>query len=191
MDIRENISASITVLGLTRYQVAKATGIPQSNLSAFLKGKDTLSVKKIEQVMDYLAGLLKDLKRYKIRFKLSDGNEVNCRMSAPSSDVAIARIQSSLEFQTFKEKTEIVSVSTEIDGGEVDIKPEKFTLKESETPNFWVVSDTTRNVVVKFKKGDFAQQKVTVLFEGLSEIEIATSLKEIGEYVAKYHPELL
>lgn len=191
MDIRENISASITVLGLTRYQVAKATGIPQSNLSAFLKGKDTLSVKKIEQVMDYLAGLLKDLKRYKIRFKLSDGNEVNCRISAPSSDVAIARIQSSLEFQTFKEKAEIVSVSTEIDGGEVDINPEKFTLKESETPNFWVVSDTTRNVVVKFKKGDFAQQKVTVLFEGLSEIEIATSLKEIGEYVAKYHPELL
>jgi len=191
MDIRENISASITVLGLTRYQVAKVTGIPQSNLSAFLKGKDTLSVKKIEQVMDYLAGLLKDLKRYKIRFKLSDGNEVNCRISAPSSDVAIARIQSSLEFQTFKEKAEIVSVSTEIDGGAVDINPEKFTLKESETPNFWVVSDTARNVVVKFKKGDFAQQKVTVLFEGLSEIEIATSLKEIGEYVAKYHPELL
>lgn len=49
-EIRKAIEAS----GLTRYQIAKDTGIAQSQLSRLVNGERGLSVEAIEQLAHYL-----------------------------------------------------------------------------------------------------------------------------------------
>jgi hypothetical protein len=59
MTIREEISNHLAKLGLTKYafcktEIAKEHKITLPNLCDYLKGKDTLSIKKLEPVLDYL-----------------------------------------------------------------------------------------------------------------------------------------
>lgn len=48
---------------VTRYQIAKDTGIDQTTLSLFVNGKRGLSIERVEIVLDYLGYEIEIVKR--------------------------------------------------------------------------------------------------------------------------------
>lgn len=189
--IRQQIISALAVLGLSQYAFCKEYDIPLSNFSAYLNGKNTLSADKIDTILKILTARINALKRFKIVIKLSTGDEVQAAVIAETLDKAIQRLQQQPEFLNFIGEKSILTVS----GKEIEktgINPEMFCLQKSETPNFWVVTDLRTNIVCKFRQGDFANQKNTILFDNnLSELDIAKSLREIAEYLTIYHKELI
>ena len=70
----------------------------------------------------------------------------------------------------------------------------RFVFGESkEKPNWFVVTDTTEMFVVRFEKGKYNETVIiTPLNDNVSSaLQSAISLREIGEYLVKYHPEVL
>ena len=65
----------------------------------------------------------------------------------------------------------------------------KYILQKSTHPNKWVLTDTTNKIVVTFEDGAFnSTQKVTLLDDTrLTSNELAKAMREIGEWVVKYH----
>lgn len=66
----------------------------------------------------------------------------------------------------------------------------RYIIQQSSThPNKWVLTDTTNKIVVTFEDGAFnSTQKVTMLDDTrLTANELATAMRELGEWVVKYH----
>lgn len=65
----------------------------------------------------------------------------------------------------------------------------KYVIKESETPGWWVVTDTDNLVVVRFKEHEFNEtQKVTVLKEStITPMALPRIMREIGDWIAAHH----
>ena len=65
----------------------------------------------------------------------------------------------------------------------------KYIIQKSETPGWWVVTDTENLVVVKFQEHKFNEtQQVTMLEEcNLSALQIARVMREMDDWVAAHH----
>ena len=194
MDIRQNIINSLAVLGLSRRQFCKQHGIALSNFSAFLNGGNTLSVERVQDIMQILTAELAKLRRFLIKVVLSNGNRANARVSAINGDVAIQRIMQQPELINFIGNAEILKISyEEIHVGE-SVQPENYLLQPSTDKGWWVCTDKRRNSVGKFKEHDFQNtQKNTVLFDNgnVDELEVATAMREMGDYLIAHHSDIL
>lgn len=76
---------------------------------------------------------------------------------------------------------------------------ERFNLVKSQNlPDWWVLTDTKNNIVVRFKEKFYNEtQKVTTLDDDKDALEkiggvqaLARALREIGEWVVKYHGDI-
>ena len=65
----------------------------------------------------------------------------------------------------------------------------KYIIQKSTHPNKWVLTDKCNGIVVTFEDGAFnSTQKVTLLDDThLTANELATAMRELGEWVVKYH----
>ena len=65
----------------------------------------------------------------------------------------------------------------------------KYIIQKSETPGWWVVTDTENLVVLKLQEHRFNEtQKVTMLEEcNLSALQVARIMREMGDWVARHH----
>jgi hypothetical protein len=191
--VRKQIIQALQILGISKYQFCKENNVALSNFCAFLKGGNTLSTKKVQEILDILEKRLNTLKRWEVFITLSNDNEVVVRISAPDGEAALHLILQQPEFIKFAAGCTISRYKfREI--GKYKIDPKNFVLQESQTKGWWVVTDTRFNIVVKFQKGNFdVTKKQTILFEmnKMSELDTATSLKEIYEFLCEYHSELL
>lgn len=133
------------------------------------------------------------MKRFLIKITLSGNYQANIRVAAEDGGAAIARVIQSPEFLSFLGDREILNIEFE-EIPFVAVNPDNYLLQPSATAGWWVVTDTRRNIVVKFKEGDFnASQQNTVLFDdaAVSELEYATAMREIAEYLQQYHKEII
>lgn len=191
--MREQIIQALQMLGISKYQFCKENNVTLSNFCAFLKGGNTLSTKKVQEILDILEKRLNTLKRWEVFIVLSNGNEVVVRIPAPDGEAALHLVLQQPMFRKFAAGCTILRYKfREIDKYKID--PKNFVLQESHTKGWWVVTDTRFNIVVKFQQGNFdATKKTTILFDinKMSELDISTSLKEITEFLRTYHSELL
>lgn len=69
----------------------------------------------------------------------------------------------------------------------------KYILQKSTQPNKWVLTDAENGVVLTFEQGKFNDtQKVTFLENSNKTAnELATILREMGEWAVKYHKNKL
>lgn len=70
----------------------------------------------------------------------------------------------------------------------------RFILQKSTRPGWWVLTDTSNGIVVRFEQGRFNEsQKITWLNdEPVSDyMQIARIMREIGEYMYENHKELI
>ena len=65
----------------------------------------------------------------------------------------------------------------------------KYLLQESETPGWWVFTDTENKVVIRFKEHEFNDtQEVTVLEDGdINPLSAARIMREMGDWLAAHH----
>lgn len=191
--MRNKIIQALQMLGISKYQFCKENNVALSNFCAFLKGGNTLSTKKVQEILDILTKKINTLKRWEVFILLSNGAEVVVRIPAPDGETACRLILEQPEFRKIAAGCTILRYKfREID--KYKINPKNFVLQESQTKGWWVVTDTRFNIVVKFQQGNFdVTKKTTILFEinKMSELDTATSLKEISEFLATYHSELL
>lgn len=189
--IRTQIKNALTILGLSQYQFCKDNGIALSNFSAYMKGKNTLSAEKLSEIMSVLSNLTNALKRFKLTVKLDNGDVINCAVTARDMQHAIDRLNSTPEFINFVGENKVVSV----DGCEIGketVNPDNFVLQKSETDGFWVLTDLRTKIVCKFRQGCFEEQKNTLLFDGeFDELTLATSMREMSDYMLQYHSDLI
>ena len=133
------------------------------------------------------------MKRFLIKIILLNGYLANIRVTAEDGDAAIRRIENQPEFLDFIDGSEISKIEVE-EIPLVPISPDNYLLQPSATKGWWVVTDIKRNIVVKFQQGKFNDsQQNTILFDDatMNELEYATAMREIGEYLFQYHKNLL
>lgn len=65
----------------------------------------------------------------------------------------------------------------------------KYLLQESETPGWWVFTDTEHKIVIRFKEHEFNDsQEVTVLEDGETNPHIlARVMREMGDWIGRHH----
>lgn len=72
----------------------------------------------------------------------------------------------------------------------------RFKLEKSaHQQDWWVLTDTDNNVVIRFEQGRYNEtQKVSILSDGAvterTPGELAKAIREMGEYVVKYHGDI-
>ncbi|MBR1377948.1 MAG: hypothetical protein IJ557_02335 [Bacteroidaceae bacterium] len=134
------------------------------------------------------------MKRFDFFIRLSDGvSEIHARAIGETAEEALDQLQKQKEYVEFVGEKTVAEVKLMGVSDVNDIKAGRFNLSPSmQEEGWWVVADTQRNVVVRFQEHAFnATYKATPLNDDYPALELATSLREIGEYVATYYPYLL
>lgn len=69
----------------------------------------------------------------------------------------------------------------------------RYVLQESETPGWWVFTDTEHKVVIRFKEHRFNEtQEVTMLDESLvNPMSVARIMREMGDWIVAHHAEIV
>lgn len=135
------------------------------------------------------------MNQYRVIIKLSNEEEVDAKVAAESEEHAVKRLVDTPQFRQFVGTSKIRETSITLLGEykEVD-NTARFVFGESkEKTNWFVVTDTVEMFVVRFEKGRYNETAIiTPLNDNISsDLQSATSLREIGEYLVKYHPEVL
>lgn len=136
--------------------------------------------------------------RYLVKLMCERADEVvEARVDARTPEEAIDRVLQLPQVQeTVKNKW---GVGTEI---EVEVEPiedavldkDRFLLQPSKEEGWYVLTDTQLLITLRFRAGDFnGSQKVTQLDESriTNPMDIATSLRLMGDWIQKYHRELI
>lgn len=134
------------------------------------------------------------MNRYSIIINLACGDRVEAKSVGNTQDDALSRLMATEQFQKFVADREITS--TEIDFIETVgvLASDNYVLQKSDTRDGWyVVTDKINNVVIQFEKGRFNETAhITPLFDFPKEpVGTATILREIGEYLATYHKDII
>ena len=134
------------------------------------------------------------MNRYKILITLENGNRVDAKAIGENQADALERLIATEQFQQFAAGSPIVKTDIRFSGKAVPVSPDNYLLQESkERSGWWVVTDTKNNIVIQFEEHRFNETAhITPLYDLPREpVGTATLLREIGEYLALYHKELL
>ena len=69
----------------------------------------------------------------------------------------------------------------------------KYLIQKSETPGWWIVTDTENMVVIKFQEHKFNETQMITMLEDcqLSALQLARIMREMGDWVAQHHINLV
>jgi len=134
------------------------------------------------------------MNRYEIRMTFSDGDELHARAVGETAGDAVKRVcetQEAIDYMAGREP-----VSTEVtDMGEfvpVSGDPGRFDLQpSSERDGWWVATDKDNGLVIRFAEGDFNGTAKATPLEDMDAIMAASSMRELADWLAIYHRDLL
>lgn len=136
--------------------------------------------------------------RYFVKIMCERADEmVEARVDARTPEEAIDKVMQQPQVQ------EIVKNKWGRDAEiEVEVEPiedavldkDRFLLQPSKEEGWYVLTDTQLLITLRFRAGDFnGSQKVTHLDDSriTNPMDIATSLRLMGDWIQKYHRELI
>lgn len=127
---------------------------------------------------------------YIITLTLNNGDEVRARVTADSPEEATARLTSSEQYLNFIAGKEVVAIDCTIDPDAET--PANYMLQPSSEQGWWVATDITNGVVVRFKEGDYnGTAKVTLLDDVRDVLAAAGEIRRLADWLATEHPELV
>lgn len=133
------------------------------------------------------------MNRFKVKIVFLDGNEVHAKVEARNKKDAIRRVRATEQFQDFQSASikEILVEKIEIQS----IDNTRFAVTNIDNKQGWyVVADLDNRIKVEFKKGHYNDiQKVCFFdnYEDLSPAELATALREIGDFIRTNFKEII
>lgn len=134
------------------------------------------------------------MNRYSIIISLANGDRIEAKSVGENQGEALEKVTSSTQFADFASGTDIVNVDITFLETVTPIDASNYVLQKSTTDEgSWVVTDIRNNVVIRFTEKKYNETAhITPLYDFPQEpVGIATILREIGEYLATYHPELI
>lgn len=134
------------------------------------------------------------MNRYSIIITLAGGDRVEAKSVGTTQDDALSRLMATEQFQTFVAGREITNTEIAFLETVETVSPDNYVLQESTTREGWyVVTDKVNNVVIQFAKGRYNETAhITPLFDFPKEpVGTATILREIGEFLATYHEDII
>lgn len=133
---------------------------------------------------------------YRIKIKLSNGDEIQARSVGNTPLEAQHRVLDAPQAKEFLQGATVQYIYVELERNAVsdDVNPDDYKFQPStEKKDWYVVTDTKAMVVVTFQEGKFNEtQRITHLNDEVPDALVAaTALRKIGDYLHKYHPEVL
>ena len=127
---------------------------------------------------------------YIITLTLNNGDEVRARVTADSPEEATARLTASEQYLNFIAGKQVVAIDCTIDP--VAEMPANYMLQPSSEQGWWVATDITNGVVVRFKEGAYNDTaKVTLLDDVRDVLAAAGEIRRLADWLATEHPELV
>lgn len=127
---------------------------------------------------------------YLITLHLDNGDEVRARVTADSPEEATARLTASEQYLNFIAGKQVVAIDCTIDPDAE--KPANYMLQPSSEQGWWVATDITNGVVVRFKQGAYNDTaKVTLLDDVRDVLAAAGEIRRLADWLATEHPELV
>lgn len=134
------------------------------------------------------------MNRYLFTITLTDGRRVEARAIGETSRQALKALKANKQFQDYVGDSSIDSVNATFEDKVKPVTEDSCILQESrEKPNHYVVTHLATKIVVIFAKGGYNEtaRVVPLKDEPGRPLEEATALREIGEFLALYHKDLL
>lgn len=134
------------------------------------------------------------MKRYSIVINLTNGDKVDAKVVGENQADAVSRLICTNKFKEFTKGTDVKNINISfIEDVKNTIKKSNYVLQKSKDTGWWVVTDKINKIVVKFRQNEFNSTAfVTPLYDLPDEsVEVATILREIGEFLATYHKDII
>lgn len=134
------------------------------------------------------------MNRYEITITLDDGDILAVRVVAEDQEHAIERVMETDDAVNFIGEREIDNVEFRYLGPEdpVSDDPDRFVLQRSkEDEGWWVATNRPGNIVVKFQEGLFNETVKITALEDASPLEHASAIRELSEWLAYFHADLV
>lgn len=134
------------------------------------------------------------MNRYLFTITLTDGRRVEARAIGETSRQALKALKANRQFHDYIGDSSIDSVNATFEDEVEPVAEDCCVLQESrEKPNHYVVTHLATKIVVIFAKGGYNEtaRVVPLKDEPGRPLEEATALREIGEFLALYHNDLL
>lgn len=134
------------------------------------------------------------MNRYLFTITLTDGRRVEARAIGETSRQALEALKANTQFQDYVGDSSIDSVNGTFEDKVEPVTEDCCILQESkEKPDHYVVTHLATKIVVIFAKGGYNEtaRVVPLKDEPGRPLEEATALREIGEFLALYHKDLL
>ena len=119
---------------------------------------------------------------------------IEARVDAKTPQEAIDRV---IEQDKVKAIVEKWGGEAEVECHEIEdavLDKERFILQPSKEPGWYVLTDEQLLITLRFRAGDYnGSQQVTMLDDKriVDPLDIATSLRLMGDWMQKYSPELI
>ena len=119
---------------------------------------------------------------------------IEARVDAKTPQEAIDRV---IEQDKVKAIVEKWGGEAEVECHEIEdavLDKERFILQPSKEPGWYVLTDEQLLITLRFRAGDYnGSQQVTMLDDKriVDPMDIATSLRLMGDWMQKYSPELI
>ena len=134
------------------------------------------------------------MQRYYIKITLSDNNSINTCSVAESLEDGVDKITSSDAFTKiigYKEiqNTQLIKLK--------NLRPtdnDRFLLKESEDPGYWLLTDQMKDVSCKFLERHYNKDHTITDLNGIPIDDpdtLSNTLKDMGDFLIAKHPELI
>lgn len=137
------------------------------------------------------------MKKYSVKIKFTDGDEVNSNVFANDKADALQRVvenEKTIEFISAENKVvKNVDIAYIGEVGEIADDTDRFSIAPSQEREGWLVAvDKQNNIVLIFEQGDFnGTVECEPLDDNAPALNIATSMRELADWLNKYHSVLV
>lgn len=132
------------------------------------------------------------MRKYNIKVTLSDGNEINSNVDADDEFDALSILRRNDVYVDFVGSRLVKEIVIKSSSETRHNDESRFYFRESSEDGWYVVSDIDTGISVKFKRGDFnSSQYTSSQGSCVDALQIASSLREIADYVRRNHGDLL
>lgn len=128
--------------------------------------------------------------KFKLKIQLSNGDEVFAKVDARNENEALQKLKQSEQYKEFAQNNDVVSLDVEkIPINPIEIK--RYSIQAIQNKRGWCVCiDKEKGLRIEWKKGEYNEKQNIHFSETLPPLESATALREIGEFLQTYFPEL-
>ena len=132
------------------------------------------------------------MKRYKVTLELADGNRIEAKVTARNENDALHRLKSTPQAAQFI-TADIIAHSVEPIAIE-SVDNSRFVVTNIDNkPGWYVCADLDSRIKVEWRKGCYNSKQNISTIEGVQPDaqQLASALREIGDYLAEYFAELI